>query len=474
MLGGRAVGRPPWGHWRAARVTIVTSCLPPQRCQAKGFVCELCREGDVLFPFDSHTSVCADCSAVFHRYRHAGVGCGDMGVTGGDPTLSPPLQGLLLRQLHHLPPVCPAEPAEAILVPGLWDRGRALRGGLAPLWGLWPKNGPHPPQALGWTQSNQCWFGDRAGPGILCSWKWQHCREGITAGLQPFPGARRASGGAGMGLTGLGLTGLELTGLRLTGLGLRPQGGSCRPCLEPGCGQGWVPGRAGGVAGAVRGSAPSPGWHRVPPTHNTGLWSLPSPRHRRYRGDIAGSSPGWTGRVRCGASPLPGVSCSIKEPLCATQHSCLLRAGGTGEDVPVPGGGSPGSPAELGLPGASTGTEPGRSHRRCPARLLPRSRPGTPVLAAHGAFRAPPAPPAPPAAAHTGRGRRWVGRSVLPDHSTATSDPGGHRHRPCDPSRPAPPPLPGAGPLFPRGHRPRAAPVGPRRGAGAASALRAG
>ncbi|XP_008561719.1 PREDICTED: differentially expressed in FDCP 8 homolog isoform X2 [Galeopterus variegatus] len=38
-----------------------------QRCQAKGFVCELCREGDVLFPFDSHTSVCSDCSAVFHR-----------------------------------------------------------------------------------------------------------------------------------------------------------------------------------------------------------------------------------------------------------------------------------------------------------------------------------------------------------------------------------------------------------------------
>lgn len=40
----------------------------PQRCQAKGFVCELCKEGDVLFPFDSHTSVCTDCSAVFHRY----------------------------------------------------------------------------------------------------------------------------------------------------------------------------------------------------------------------------------------------------------------------------------------------------------------------------------------------------------------------------------------------------------------------
>ncbi|XP_012578297.1 PREDICTED: differentially expressed in FDCP 8 homolog, partial [Condylura cristata] len=38
------------------------------RCaECRGFVCELCREGDVLFPFDSHTSVCTDCSAVFHR-----------------------------------------------------------------------------------------------------------------------------------------------------------------------------------------------------------------------------------------------------------------------------------------------------------------------------------------------------------------------------------------------------------------------
>lgn len=41
-----------------------------QRCQAKGFVCELCKEGDILFPFDSHTSVCHECSAVFHRLDH--------------------------------------------------------------------------------------------------------------------------------------------------------------------------------------------------------------------------------------------------------------------------------------------------------------------------------------------------------------------------------------------------------------------
>ncbi|XP_016086825.1 differentially expressed in FDCP 8 homolog isoform X3 [Sinocyclocheilus grahami] len=37
------------------------------KCQAKGFMCELCKEGDILFPFDSHTSVCHDCFAVFHR-----------------------------------------------------------------------------------------------------------------------------------------------------------------------------------------------------------------------------------------------------------------------------------------------------------------------------------------------------------------------------------------------------------------------
>ena len=52
---------PPTWEW------ALTSPPCLQRCQAKGFVCELCREGDVLFPFDSHTSVCADCSAVFHR-----------------------------------------------------------------------------------------------------------------------------------------------------------------------------------------------------------------------------------------------------------------------------------------------------------------------------------------------------------------------------------------------------------------------
>ncbi|KAK3570964.1 hypothetical protein QTP86_031233 [Hemibagrus guttatus] len=49
--------------------------LDCERCQAKGFVCELCKEGDILFPFDSHTSVCHDCSAVFHSFEETFFFC---------------------------------------------------------------------------------------------------------------------------------------------------------------------------------------------------------------------------------------------------------------------------------------------------------------------------------------------------------------------------------------------------------------
>lgn len=37
------------------------------RCQAKGFICEICNLGNVLFPFDSLAAVCAKCGAVYHK-----------------------------------------------------------------------------------------------------------------------------------------------------------------------------------------------------------------------------------------------------------------------------------------------------------------------------------------------------------------------------------------------------------------------
>ncbi|KAM5133056.1 differentially expressed in FDCP 8 homolog isoform 2-T3 [Callospermophilus lateralis] len=101
--------------------------LDCERCQAKGFVCELCREGDVLFPFDSHTSVCADCSAVFHRDEcprsWEGTAAAQMALH-----LLPLhqwhslFQGLLLRQLNHMPQVCPAQLEEAVALPGARPR----------------------------------------------------------------------------------------------------------------------------------------------------------------------------------------------------------------------------------------------------------------------------------------------------------------------------------------------------------------
>ncbi|CAH1230622.1 DEF8 [Branchiostoma lanceolatum] len=36
-------------------------------CQGKGFICELCEDSDVLFPFDVSVHVCEKCSTVYHR-----------------------------------------------------------------------------------------------------------------------------------------------------------------------------------------------------------------------------------------------------------------------------------------------------------------------------------------------------------------------------------------------------------------------
>ncbi|XP_013409327.1 uncharacterized protein LOC106172933 [Lingula anatina] len=39
-----------------------------QRCKVKGFICEICKEDEVLFPFDNIATVCANCSTVLHRH----------------------------------------------------------------------------------------------------------------------------------------------------------------------------------------------------------------------------------------------------------------------------------------------------------------------------------------------------------------------------------------------------------------------
>ncbi|XP_062601643.1 differentially expressed in FDCP 8 homolog [Saccostrea cucullata] len=47
---------------------IKTDC---QKCQAKGFICELCDDDETLFPFDSIAVVCSQCSYVLHRHCFA-------------------------------------------------------------------------------------------------------------------------------------------------------------------------------------------------------------------------------------------------------------------------------------------------------------------------------------------------------------------------------------------------------------------
>ncbi|XP_025087005.1 differentially expressed in FDCP 8 homolog A-like [Pomacea canaliculata] len=50
---------------------IKTEC---QVCQGRGFVCELCSEKEVLFPFDNTAVVCCSCSNVMHRICFAQKG----------------------------------------------------------------------------------------------------------------------------------------------------------------------------------------------------------------------------------------------------------------------------------------------------------------------------------------------------------------------------------------------------------------
>ncbi|XP_041454725.1 differentially expressed in FDCP 8 homolog [Lytechinus variegatus] len=46
-----------------------------QICQGKGFICEICNSDEILFPFDMIATLCANCSAVYHRdcfYKRSG------------------------------------------------------------------------------------------------------------------------------------------------------------------------------------------------------------------------------------------------------------------------------------------------------------------------------------------------------------------------------------------------------------------
>lgn len=91
-------------------------------------------------------------------------------------TLSPCPQGLLLRQLHHMPQVCPAHLAEAVAFPGAWDRHGRLEW-WAPLPGL---SGDHPTGhrqsqaiscALETPRMQHLDLSPRAGP------EWYKCHE---------------------------------------------------------------------------------------------------------------------------------------------------------------------------------------------------------------------------------------------------------------------------------------------------------
>lgn len=278
----------------------------------------------------------------------------------------------------------------------------------------------------------------------------------------------------------------------LPGTGLRAGTGAALSCSD---------------SDSDRRSAPAPGWDRVPPTHGTGLWSLPSPRHPRYRG------PAPAGMLRDPPRAGPGAGCSRCLPFSpvvpvaltslSAQPSTRVPAsggaggtGGTGRMCECAGVAARELPPRLGLPGASTGTDPapGRSAgRRRPgnrialhdvvgdvpvsrpsrvaAATLPRYPvgPGTPLPKV---FRAPKSSRSP-----TRRRRRAeagggsVGRfyritALLHQNRAGTGTgraPSG-RAEPCDPSRPAPSAAPGnQGRAVPGGRRGRPGfPPGPR------------
>lgn len=223
-------GAEPWGDPHGASRGLAWSPLSPPACppsdarpRALSVSCAgraTCSSPSTATPRSALTALPSSTGTT----RWGGVW--GHGVAGGDPTLSPPLQGLLLRQLHHLPPVRPAEPAEAILVPGLQHGGRALRG-FGPILGSQAQDCPSP--TIGrWDGHNQPSGG--LGTGLALALGSSAHGNGSTAGRESLLDPSH-SGEHG-----------EPRGRSqdwVTGIWLRPHSGSCRPCLEPGCSQGW-------------------------------------------------------------------------------------------------------------------------------------------------------------------------------------------------------------------------------------------
>lgn len=53
---------------RALLLPLVEHISICKRCLACGFICEICKSGQILFPFGQvNTTICSGCSACFHR-----------------------------------------------------------------------------------------------------------------------------------------------------------------------------------------------------------------------------------------------------------------------------------------------------------------------------------------------------------------------------------------------------------------------
>uniref|UniRef100_A0A674HUI6 Differentially expressed in FDCP 8 homolog n=1 Tax=Taeniopygia guttata TaxID=59729 RepID=A0A674HUI6_TAEGU len=173
-------GAEPWGDPRG--VTVVTCCCSPSdaRPRASSVSCAgraTCSSPSTATPRSAPTALPSS-TGTDTLGRDVGT-WGWQGVTRHCPH---PLQGLLLRQLHHLPPVRPAEPAEAILVPGLRHGGGTLRGS-GPIVGSQAQHRP-PPSTGPWDGHNQP--GGGLGTGVAPVLGSSAHGRGSAAGREPL------------------------------------------------------------------------------------------------------------------------------------------------------------------------------------------------------------------------------------------------------------------------------------------------